>query len=41
VLSQLALAIPLCLFYEAAILAGGFIEKGRLDADKEEETQAS
>jgi sec-independent protein translocase protein TatC len=41
VLSQLCLAIPLCLLYEAAILAGGWVEKARLAAEKTEAKQAS
>ncbi|MBI3420037.1 MAG: twin-arginine translocase subunit TatC [Proteobacteria bacterium] len=41
VLSQLSLAIPLCLLYEAAIIAAGFVEKARITAKEREETQAS
>ncbi len=41
VLSQLCLAIPLCLLYEAAVWAAGFVEKARLTREKSDVAQAS
>ncbi|MBM3645683.1 MAG: twin-arginine translocase subunit TatC [Alphaproteobacteria bacterium] len=39
VVSQLALAIPLIIFYELSILIGGWIEKRRAAADKKAEAE--